>query len=234
MWTRFTEWLKNLFGVAPKPEPEVIPDYVVPEVWPFDGPRPTNEVIHLLNKGLETTGEHIVYRSPETGKYAGVVKHDGQEWLTKQLTYWIADGTLKEGHTFHTMRADCDLQKCVHPAHLRPKYLASKQSPPPPTAKKKPLNINRVAGPPEYKVQPKSKAVTHEILDGDRTKCISSKVFFETLERVEEVARLYNEHLRPEGGRKLYGYPCDWCAGNHLTKQNPKTRPKFKHKGSWS
>lgn len=233
MWTRFTEWLKGIFGYAPKPEPEVVPDYVVPEEWPFDGPRPTNDVIHVLNKGLETTGDHIVYRSPETGRYAGVVKHDGQEWLVKQLTYWIADGKLAEGHTFSTMRAECDLQKCAHPAHLKPKYLPSKKSGAP-KPKKSTLNINRVAGPPEYKVHRPKKPVTSEILEGDRTRCVSAKVFFDTEAAAKEVARLYNEHLRPEGGRKLFGYNCDWCAGGHLTKQNPETRPKYKHKGSWS
>jgi hypothetical protein len=234
MWTRFIDWVKSLFVNITVPEPEVVPDYIIPEVWPFDGPKPTNDVIHALNKGLETTGDHIVYRSPETGKYAGVVKVGEGEWLVKQLTFWIADGTLKEGHTFHTMRAECDLQKCVHPAHLKPKYLASKQSPLPPKTKKPALNINRVAGPPEYKVKPQAAPVTSEILDGDRTRCVSAKVYFDTLEQAKEVARQYNEHLRPKNGRKLYGYNCDWCSGNHLTKHNPETRAPYKHKGSWS
>jgi hypothetical protein len=235
MWNKILQWCRDLlFGVTPVvPEEEVVPEYVLPEEWPFDGPKPTNAVIHKLNKGLETTGDHIVYRSPETGGYAGVVKWEGQEWLTKVLTFWIAEGRLKEGHTFHTMRSTCDLQRCVHPDHLKPKYLASKD-PNAPKPKKATLNINRVAGPPEYKVDQQKAPVTSEILEGDRTKCVSAKVYFETLDKVKEVARLYNDHLRPEGGRKLYGYACDWCSGNHLTKQNPKTRPQYKHKGSWS
>lgn len=242
MWAKFLNWLKAVFiGTGPvQPPKEEIPDYKTPEVWPYPTPRPPNELIHKLNMGFETVGDHIMYRSPETGRFAGLIAWEDQTWLVKHLTYWLAGGTLLEGHKFETIRSTCDWQKCCRPDHLKPKYQASKKvaEKPKPKQRKPKLDGNMVAGPPEYKTQPKvTRTVSKsedELLGGDRTKCVSAKVYFRHEDGAKEVASEWNRRFRKPGGRKLYGYPCDWCGGGHLTKQNPETRPKYKHKGSWS
>jgi len=240
MWAKVIRWVKTLFiGYTPE-QPEVIPEYKTPDVWPYDSPRPPNEVIHKLNTGLETIMDHIVYRSQDTGRVAGQITWEGQTWLVKPLTYWLAGGTLLEGHKFETIRSDCKWQKCCRPDHLKPKYAPSKKvaEKPKPKQRKPALDVNMVAGPPEYKTKPKavhvSSKTADDLLGGDRTKCVSSKVYFRDEAESKEVAAEWNRRFRAPGGRKLYGYTCDWCGGGHLTKQNPETRPKYKHKGSWT
>lgn len=239
MWNKVLGWVKTLFiGYVPEPPKEVIPEYKTPEVWPFDTPRPPNEVVHKLNTGLETITDHIVYRSQDTGRVAGQVTWEGQAWLVKHLTYWLAGGTLKEGHKFETIRSDCKWQKCCRPDHVRPKYAPSKKVQHKPKQPQPKIDVNMVAGPPEYKTKPQvahlSPKTADDLLGGDRTKCVSAKVYFGDESEAKEVATEWNNRFRAPGGRKLYGYLCDWCGGGHLTKQNPETRPKYKHKGSWS
>lgn len=236
MWTKLAAWLKDIFfGVLPEPAPEVIPEYSVPETWIFEGDKPSNDAIHTLYKGFETAGDHIMFRSPSSGRFAGSFQVDNRLWLTRELTYWIAEGSLLPGHQYLSIKSTCGVQRCIRPDHLKVKYAPSKkEKAPKPLPKVKP---NKVKGPPEYipptkpKLTGKSK---DELLSGDRTKCISSKVFFPNLVEVQAVAAYYNQHYREMGERRLYGYDCDWCAGAHLTKQNPKTRPEYKHKGSWA
>lgn len=239
MWGKLVQWLRDLlFGVVPEPqpEPEKIPDYNLPEEWIFDGSKPENHVIHKLNTGLETVGDHILYRSQDTGRFAGSVTDGDTIWLAKQLTYWIAGGGLLEGHTYNTMRATCGMQKCVRPDHLAVKYVPSKKVKAPPKSQQPKINVNKVKGPPEVKLPTKRKLTgisKDELLSGDRTKCPSAKVHFPDKKEAEQVAAYYNNHYRESGERRLYGYKCDWCGGGHLTKQNPKTRPVYKHPGSW-
>ena len=241
MWAKILEWLKAVFiGVVPVQPEEPIPEYKTPEVWPYDSPRPPNELIHKLNMGFETVGDHIMYRSQDTGRFAGQITWEDQMWLVKHLTYWLAGGTLLEGHKFETIRSTCGWQKCCRPDHLKPKYAPSKKvkAKPKPKQRKPKLDVNMVAGPPEYKTKPKvvhlSSKTADDLLGGDRTKCVSAKVYFRDDAEAKEVAAEWNRRFRTPGGRKLYGYHCDWCGGGHLTKQNPETRPKYKHKGSWS
>lgn len=234
MWSKFLVWLKEFFiGYAPEPEPT--PEYHTPDIWIFDEPRPTNEVIHKMNMGLETVGDHIMYRSQDTGRFAGSVVYDDQLWFVKKLTYWISGGTLLEGHKFETVRSICGVQKCCHPEHLKVKYAPSKT--PGPKQVKPKLNVNMVTGPPVYKTKSKgvglSEKTADDLLGGDRTKCVSAKVWFKDDQEAKEVANQWNKRFRAPGGRKLYGYHCDWCGGGHLSKQNPKTRPVYKHPGSW-
>lgn len=241
MWNKLVSWLKDiLFGVVLEPQPEPIPEYKTPELWPYDTPRPPNEVIHKLNMGLETINDHIMYRSQDTGRLAGQVQWDGQIWLVKHLTYWLAGGTLLEGHKFETIRATCDWQKCCRPDHLKPKFAPSKKvsRKPKPQERKPKLDVNMVAGPPEYKTKPQvirlGSNTAGDLLGGDRSRCVSAKVHFHNDSEAKDVASEWNRRFRKPGGRHLYGYTCDWCGGGHLTKQNPETRPKYKHKGSWS
>lgn len=233
---RVVQWFRSLFGVETTPEPVRAPDYNLPEEWIFEGAEPNNEVVHKLNTGLETVGDHILYRSQDTGRFAGSVTLGDTLWLAKQLTYWIAGGTLLEGHTFNSIRTTCGMQKCVRPDHIVVKYTPSKKAKAPSKSAQPKLEMNKVKGPPEVKLPVKKKLSVvpkDELLSGDRTKCVSAKVFYETEGDAKQVAAYFNTHYRESGERKLYGYKCDWCAGGHLTKQNPKTRPVYKHPGSW-
>lgn len=235
MWNNLAKRVREfLFGV-PDPQPEVVPDYNLPEEWPFTGPKPSNELVHTLNNGFETVGDHIMYRSQETGRTAGVIYLGDDSWLTKELTYWIAGGTLNPGQKYGNIRATCGSQRCVRPDHLTPKYLPSKKQKDPAKKDKPKLEVNKVQGPPEYKppAKPKLTGKTKtELLAGDRTICPSAKVFYDTLVEAQAVAAYFNNHFRDSGQQRLYGYDCDWCAGNHLTHHNPK-KHNFKHKGSW-
>ena len=204
--------------------------------WIFDSEPPPEEVVQKLNDGLMSVGDHIMYRSQDTGRWAGAVNLEGKTWLARELTYWIADGKLAEGRKYSSIRAGCGEQKCIRPDHAQVRYDPSKKVKNPKKAKPK-LAVERVQGPPVYVPPPKPKLTGKsktELLAGDRTKCPSAKVFYETLKEVQAVAAYYNTHFRQPGEHRLYGYDCDWCSGNHLTHQNPKTRKAYKHKGSWA
>lgn len=215
------------------PAPEVVPTYALPEVWPFPGRRPTNEAVHALNKGLTTQGDHIRYVEASTGRVRNSVALGGQQWSVKMMVYWLWDQELDTSRVPNAVGVTCDNKACARPDHLVVRYVklnVPKDNPPQP--QKRPSR----SGPPEVKL-PKGSTYAkqdEELLSGDRTRCVSAKVYFESETRVKKAATMFNTTMRKPGGRKLYGYQCDWCGGHHLTKQNPKTRPKYVHKGSWS
>lgn len=75
-----------------------------------------------------------------------------------------------------------------------------------------------------------SKPSEHE--KGDRTKCITRKVYFENQPSANRKARILNDPSVRGRGRKVYSYDCPMCDGFHLTKTNPKTFVP-KKVGSW-
>lgn len=238
MWNKLITWLQSIFfRDVESPQLDTVPEYVLPDEWIFDGPRPTNMVIHKLYTGMSTLDDHIVYRSQDTGRIAGSITEGNDTWIVKQLSYWISVGVLLPGHTFNSMRSTCGMQKCIHPDHLTPKYNPSKKIKTPPKSKQPKVVASRVTGPPEYTVAASKNTRSAEkdkLLNGDRTKCPSAKVYYPDAVAAKSVASQFNRKFREKNGRKLYGYKCDWCGGGHLTKQNPETRPVHKHKGSWS
>lgn len=228
MLTRFRDWVSRF--LVRDEEPVEIPEYNRPEVWPFEGANPPNEAVHKLNQGLEVVGEHIMYRNPDTGRFAGLLTYAEEGWSARYVTYWLAGGEILTGQTVGSVRASCGSQRCVRPDHLEVKYAPSR------TQKNQNLSVSKVFEPPKYPQMPAKAKVKNnfDILTGDRTRCISSKVYFASLKEVQSVARTFNTTLRNPGERKLYGYDCPLCDGAHLTKQNPTKRAKHKVHGSWS
>ena len=230
-------WIKGLFQieeVAEKPldHLEKVPQYNVPEVWPFPGDKPTNIAVHRLVTGMETTKDHIVYRDVPGGQTRGSVRGSGNRtWPAKMMVWWVSEKEWDQSRKLNSISQNCSYPRCVNPDHLTPVYQQQKQEKPT-QGSADPLPVEYSGGPAVY--QPKKKKRQKIRTEyNDRTKCVSAKIWFPSEEVAQETAAYYNKNLRKPGTVRIYGYQCDWCGGGHHTKSDPKKRKTHKHVGSW-
>lgn len=247
MLNKIWGWIKEIFWVdidseEPESQEREIPQYKTPDVWPFDGPRPTMEAVDKFYRGLETFKDHILYRDPDTGKLMKSVKIGEQFWNIRLVMWWLADCEPKEKYRDREIlmvSAACSMEHCCLADHLAPRFRPEKKRPERRVNDLEP--IKTATNPP-----PASKVRTTDLeADGsikkrksgfkysDRTKCVSAKVWHPTLSEAQKEAKSYNTNRRPKGQPRIYGYDCDWCDGAHLTKQDPAKRKKHKQKGAW-
>lgn len=228
-WVKQLVWIELEPEVTPTPvEKEEIPQYKVPEDWPFPGPRPTNGAVHKLYTGMETLGDHIYYRNAETGHFSGGLKDEGVVWNVRMVVWWLTEKKADPGRNILKVGDSCNSSRCIHPEHLEAVYEPLEDP-----SEGVELPVTTSTGPPVYKPRTVKRRASKMQTYNDRTKCVSAKVWFPTREVAMAAAKEYNRDIRKPGQVHLYGYDCDWCDGGHLTKHDPKKRRKYKHPGSW-
>jgi len=190
-----------------------------------------------------TKAKKRLFRKPDTPPSANTLIIGEDVWKVKEMMWWLNGGTTDE--KYFAIRSTCGSRKCLHPQHLGlhippAKKVKPKKEPPQPKQKKveKPVEAEP-AEPvdPVWEAKQKAKeerAKKFAMLSGDRTKCISAKVWFPTKTKIDKAVRVYNNELRQPGQSRLHAYDCPWCDGYHFTSKNPKKSKNTKVKGSWS
>ena len=226
-------WIKKLVWIELESTPEQtkqeeIPKYKRPSAWIHHGPPPTDLAIHKLYQGMETHGDHIFYRDPETGSISKGLTDGKKLWNVRLVIFWLSEKELDAGQDLLKVVETCEAIRCVHPDHLEAVYETLDDA-----YDGSNLPVDTGSAPPVYKARTVKRKGPKERGYTDRTRCVSAKIWFPTKEVAQKEASDYNKNRRPKGGRHLYGYDCDWCDGGHLTKQDPKKRAEYKHAGSW-
>lgn len=226
-------WIKKLVWIELELAPEQtkqeeIPKYRTPDRWVFGGPPPTNAAIHKLYLGMETHGEHIFYRNPDTGNFSRGLHDGAKTWNVRLVIFWLTEQELDPKQDLQKVKQTCGSDRCILAAHLEAVYEPSGGG-----CDSSALPASTGSAPPVYKPRTIKRKGLKDRGYTDRTRCVSAKIWFPTKEVAQKEASDYNKNRRPKGGRHLYGYDCDWCDGGHLTKQDPKKRAEYKHAGSW-
>lgn len=229
MLTKLKKWILSWFEDPVEP----VPQYNIPEHWPFEGEKPTNDLVHKLMSSLECLDGHVLYRRGDSRKISSTVNWDGHGYLVKELVWWLNGGVL-EDKRYDTVRATCGWSRCCNPTHIEAKYIIqSKPKDPEPLT----LPIKKVKGPPQYRSKKRKRVYSQKrdstMQQESRTKCVSAKLWYPT-EASAAVAVRETEAKRGTNGRRQYKYKCTWCSGWHLTSQNPKNRKNRKPVGTWT
>jgi hypothetical protein len=228
-------FLKNLFGknkpTAP-PEPQ---KFTITHEWPFRSPQPLNEdyLLREMIRGVQINGDHTFYYF-QGHKRRHLRTEKGREThLARNIVWWMEG--RKHPETSNGLQTICGEPKCIKLSHLSlssPKTVYGPHKPKP-----KP-QINHVAKnkqPPQSKA-PKNRKPQEKITleKGDRSKCITSKVYFSTRNEARKRATFLNSPEIRGKGRRVYPYdtPCPYCFGWHLTKIKPGTYQKPQIKNS--
>lgn len=237
-------FLKRIFGFdithdkdqADPATPRETPALSITHEWPFPSPKPGN-IDYLLTemvRGVEVEGDHVFYfwggrkrRHLRTAKGTESV-------MARHIVWWMEGRKLPKTSTGLT--TSCGEDKCIKLSHLVLKVhnlpLGPKVRP------AGPVLVEHHSGPP---LPPRLKSGRTTISSkpsdfekGDRTKCITSKVYFENQSSAGRKARILNDPKVRGRGRKVYPYktPCPYCFGYHLTKMK-QTNYNPKKVGSW-
>lgn len=185
--------------------------------WPFCGSAPTDSEVLELLQGVETSDGHSFYAVD--GEHRRRVRNSYLD--PRRIVWWLEGRSFPEGSTGLT--TTCGVKECISLSHLVLKW-PEKLIGPEPLPKKDVTQVNKKPAKIESKKETFQK--------GDRTRCVSAKVFFDTEKKAKAMAVHINHDVRRSGGRKVYDYDCPWCEGFHLTKTNP-SKHKFVAKGSW-
>lgn len=248
MLAAFIGFLKQIFGFdithdkdQAEPEtPQETPALQIPHEWPFPSkPGNTDYLLTEMVRGVEVEGDHVFYFwNGKKRRHIRTVK--GTETVMARHIVWWMEGR-KLPSTSTGLTTNCGEDKCIKLSHLtlklhnlplgpqnRPKVQES--------TGKNSVHVEHHAGPPlpprlkSGRRSLSSKPSEHE--KGDRTKCITSKVYFENEWSAKRKARILNDPSVRGRGRKVYSYDCPMCDGHHLTKTNPKNFVP-KKVGSW-
>lgn len=227
MVSLLVSFLKKIFGK--KPEPVVAESkptgYNIPYKWPFPSPKPPNTdfLINQLIQGVSVEGDHAFYIwGNQKRRHIRTLK--GTETnLAKHIVWWMEG--RKYPQTATGLVTNCGEVKCIKLSHLVLKHQIAVIGP----------DLPKVKAPePKHVVKKAPAPVKHE--KGDRSRCITRKVYFETkLDAVKKQTILNSKEVRGRG-RRVYPYPdpCPYCSGWHLTKMKPGTykKPTIKN-SSW-
>lgn len=200
--------------------------------WPFRSSEPGN-VDYLLTemiRGVQVEGDHVFYfwkgqkrRHLRTSK--------GTETIMARHMVWWMEGR-KMPQTSTGLTTSCGEDKCIKLSHL---VLKLHNLPLGPQNKPKVVHTDGPPLPP----RPKSgRSITapkpSDFEKGDRSKCITRKVYFESKASAARKARILNDPKVRGRGRKVYPYDtsCPYCQGWHLTKMKPGTYHKLEIKNS--
>jgi hypothetical protein len=239
MLSRFAAFLKSLlFGksnttatVQVQPEPEKKP-FSIPHDWPFPSPEPPNPeyLVGELIKGVQVEGDHVFFFW-EGQKRRHIRTTRGTETILARHIVWWMEGR-KVPSMANGLTTNCGEDKCIKLSHL---ILRMPQTPLGPVKSVPVKIIPKSQQPPEPKHVVKKTSAKGNIPKaekGDRSKCITRKVYFKTDAECHRKARELNDPKVRGRGRRQYSYRCTMCDGYHLTKHNPK-KYKTKKIGSW-
>jgi len=236
-------FLKKIFGITsttPAQEtqpPASEPQFKIDHEWPFPSNKPNNTdyLIGELIRGVTVLEGHAFY------VYKGDKKRhlrttNGNETLQARHIVWWMEGR-KVPATANGLVTNCGEPKCIKVSHL---VLNNPQIPLGPRNRPFPEAVHtKHPLPPKIKEAKLGNPVKESNHDkGDRTKCMTRKVFFETDKLCKDKARILNSKEIRGRGRKVYSYDCPYCTGFHLTKISQssweKKNKSRKPKGSWS
>lgn len=240
MVSRIFTFLKILFFGDPVGGQEEKPKegFSTENEWPFPSTRPGNEdyLIGELIRGVQVEGDHAFYVWGDQ-KRRHLRTADSKETLqARYIVWWLEGRKFPDGS--RGLVSTCGETKCIKLAHLAIKLLEVPYGPE--NRKPDPVVVVRENG--NQKEVPVVRAKPHiqkykgpkkpEVFEGERSKCVSAKIFFNTMDDARQKAKYLNHPEVRGNGRRIYAYDCPWCVGFHLTKQNP-AKNNFKAKGTW-
>lgn len=210
-------FLKKIFGkkAAPVVQDSKPTGFNIPYDWPFPSPKPPNTdfLITQLIQGVSVEGEHAFYIwGNQKRRHIRTLK--GTETVLAKHIVWWMEGR-KYPQTATGLVTNCGEVKCIKLSHLVLKH--SLPTPYGPYAKKTPVETPKPE--PKHVVKKAPAPVKHE--KGDRSKCITRKVYFETEREAQKKQTILNSKEVRGRGRRVYPYDCPYCTGYHLTKIKP-------------
>lgn len=216
MVSLFVSFLKHIFG-RKTPTPVQTPEptgFNIPHEWPFPSPKPSNTdfLILQLIKGVRVEGDHAFYYwGDQKRRHIRTLK--GTETnLAKHIVWWMEG--RKYPQTANGLVTNCGEQKCIKLSHLVLKHSIGAYSP-----------SAKVKSPPapekKHVVKKKTLSPAPKLEKGDRTKCITAKVYFATEKEAQKKQQILNSKEVRGRGRRVYPYDCPYCDGFHLTKIKP-------------
>jgi hypothetical protein len=218
MVSLFVSFLKRVFGRKTAPvvveEPKPI-GFSIPHDWPFPSPKPTNTdfLILQLIKGVRTEGDHAFYYWGEQKRRHIRTLKGTETNLAKHIVWWMEG--RKFPHTANGLVSTCGEQKCIKLSHLALKHSLNVHGP---AVKGK---STPASTPPAEKKHVVKKKTAPKLEKGDRTKCITAKVYFATEKLAQQKQSVLNSKEVRGRGRRVYPYDCPYCDGWHLTKIKP-------------
>jgi hypothetical protein len=225
MVSLLVSFLKKIFGkkTAPVAEETKPTGFNIAHDWPFPSPKPPNTdfLINQLIKGVSVEGDHAFYIwGDQKRRHIRTLK--GTETnLAKHLVWWMEG--RKYPQTATGLVTNCGEVKCIKLSHLELKHQVLVIGP----------NLPKVKAPePKHVVK---KAPTPAKLEkGDRSRCITRKVYFETEREAQKKQTILNSKEVRGRGRRVYPYDCPYCTGYHLTKMKPGAyKPPTIKNSSW-
>jgi len=228
-------FLRRIFGkkaVAPVEEPKPT-GFNIPHEWPFPSPKPPNTdfLINQLIKGVRVEGDHVFYYwGDQKRRHIRTLK--GTETnLAKHIVWWMEGRKFPE--TANGLVPNCGEQKCIKLSHLVLKHSMGAYSP---SARVKQPPVEAPKLEPKHVPTKKAAKPAPKLEKGDRSKCITAKVYFATEKEAKAKQSILNSKEVRGRGRRVYPYdtPCPYCGGWHLTKMKPGSykKPNIKN-SSW-
>lgn len=226
-------FLKKVFGkktvpVVTEPKPT---GFNIPHKWPFPSPEPPNTdfLINQLIKGVSVEGDHVFYIWGNQKRRHIRTAKGTETNLAKHIVWWMEGRKFPQ--TANGLVTNCGEVKCIKLSHLELKHSLAAHGPSIKQKKKLPADPT-----PEPKHVVKKAPAPAKFEKGDRSKCSTRKVYFETLKDAQKKQTILNSKEVRGRGRRVYPYPdpCPYCSGWHLTKMKPGTykKPTIKN-SSW-
>lgn len=220
MVSLLVSFLKKIFGrkavtVVSETKPT---GFNIPHDWPFPSPKPPNTdfLINQLIKGVSVEGDHVFYIwGNQKRRHLRTLK--GTETnLAKHIVWWMEG--RKYPQTANGLVTNCGEQKCIKLSHLVLKHSLGAYSP---STKTKSAPVEAPKAEPQHVVKKKTAKPAPKLEKGDRSRCITAKVYFETEKEAQKKQTILNSKEVRGRGRRVYPYKCDACTGYHLTKIKP-------------
>lgn len=221
-------FLKRIFGRKTEtPVEDAKPTgFNIEHEWPFPSPKPLNTdfLINQLINGVRVEGDHVFYFwKDQKRRHIRTVK--GTETILARNIVWWMEGR-KHPKGFNGLTTTCGEVKCIKLSHLILRGPQTVYGPKKAPAVSEPNHVVRKKKP--------AQAPPAKFEKGDRSKCITAKVFFETEKDARKKQTVLNSKEVRGRGRRVYPYKCDRCIGYHLTKIKPGNykKPTIKN-SSW-
>jgi hypothetical protein len=235
MVSLLVSFLKSIFGrkvtpvvTTPTPPPEPT-GFNIEHDWPFPSPKPSNTdfLITQLIKGVVVEGDHVFYIW-DGQKRRHIRTSKGNETVLARHIVWWMEGR-KHPKTANGLTTNCGEPKCIKLSHLILKHSTAVYGP---SRNKGPVKV--VNPEPKHVVKKKPAPVKEKLEKGDRSKCITAKVYFATEREASQKAAILNSKEVRGNGRRVYPYDsvCPYCLGWHLTKIKPGRYQKASIKNS--
>jgi len=232
MVSLLVSFLKKLFGrkTAPVVEESKPTGFNIPHDWPFPSPNPPNKdfLLNQLIKGVSVEGDHAFYIW-ENQKRRHIRTHKGTESnLAKHIVWWMEG--RKYPQTATGLVTNCGEVKCIKLSHLVLKHSLAAHGP----SLRNPTTTAPKTDPEKKHVVKKAPKPVQKHEKGDRSRCITAKVYFETEREAQKKQQVLNSKEVRGRGRRVYPYDCPYCEGFHLTKLKPGAyKPPTIRNSSW-